>query len=58
MFIWLGASKKDKKDEAKASDAVTAGNKDGNNIGLFPPKGEDYFHQIQAPKIITNLVTI
>ena len=40
----LGASKKD---EAKASDAVTAGNKDCNNAGLFPPKGKDqvgFFH--------------
>ena len=34
----LGASKKDEKEEAKASDAVTAGNKDGNNIGLFCQK--------------------
>ena len=34
----LGASKKD---EAKASDAVPTGNKDGNNAGLFPPKGKD-----------------
>ena len=34
----LGASKKD---EAKASDAVTTGKKDDNSIGLFPPKGKD-----------------
>ena len=34
----LGASKKD---EAKASDAVTTGNKDVNKVGLFPPKGKD-----------------
>ena len=34
----LGASKKD---EAKASNAVTAGNKDNSNIGLFLPKGKD-----------------
>ena len=34
----LGASKKD---EAKASDAATTSNKDGNNIGLFPQKGKD-----------------
>ena len=48
-----------KKDEASASDAATS-NKDGNNVDLFPQKGkdqEDYFHQIQAPKIITNLVS-
>ena len=54
----LGASKKD---EAKASDAVTTGNKDSNNAGLFPPKGKNqvgYSHQIQAPKIITNLMSI
>ena len=34
----LGASKKD---EAKASDAVTTGKKDNNSIGLFLPKGND-----------------
>ena len=34
----LGVSKKD---EAKALDAVTTGNKDSNNIGLFLPKGKD-----------------
>ena len=34
----LGASKKD---EAKASDAETTGNKDANTIGLFPQKGKD-----------------
>ena len=37
----LGASKKDKKDGAKATDASTAGDKASNNIGLFPPKGRD-----------------
>ena len=30
-----------KKDELKASDAVPTGNKDGNNVGLFLPKGKD-----------------
>ena len=34
----LGASRKD---EAKASDVVTTGNKDVNNVGLFLPKGKD-----------------
>ena len=34
----LGVSKKD---EAKASDAVTTGNKDGNTIGLSPQKGKN-----------------
>ena len=34
----LGASKKD---EAKASDAETTGNKDGNTVGLFSQKGKD-----------------
>ena len=30
-----------KKDEVKASDVVPTGNKDVNNVGLFPPKGKD-----------------
>ena len=34
----LGASKKE---EAKASDAATTNNKNGNNVGLFPQKGKD-----------------
>ena len=34
----LGISEKD---EAKASDASTAGDKVSNNVGLFPPKGKD-----------------
>ena len=34
----LGASKKD---EAKASDAVTTGKKDDNSLGLFLQKGKD-----------------
>ena len=46
----LGASKKD---EAKVSDAVTTGNKDVNNIGLFLPKGKDHvglFPSNSSPK--------
>ena len=38
LQLLLGASKKD---EAKASDAVTTGNKDSNNAGLFSPKGKN-----------------
>ena len=34
----LGTSRKD---EEKASDAVPMGNKNVNNVGLFPPKGKN-----------------
>ena len=57
----LGTSKKDEKEGAKESNASTAGDKASNNVGLFLPKVRNklvYFHQIQAPKIITNLVSI
>ena len=43
-----------KKDEAKASDAVPTGNKDVNNVVLFPPKGKDQvglFPSNSSPKI-------
>ena len=52
----LGASKKD---ETKASDAVTTGNKDSNNVGLFPPKGKDQVGLFPPNSIpITNLMSI
>ena len=37
----LDIQKKNEKGETKELDASTAGNKDGNNVGLFPPKGKD-----------------
>ena len=46
----LGASKKD---EAKASDAAPTGNKNVNNVCLFPPKGKDQvglFQPNSSPK--------
>ena len=58
VLYLLGASKKDK---AKASDAVSTGNKDSNNAGLFPLKGKDQvglFPPNSSPKIITNLMSI
>ena len=57
----LGTSKKDEKEGTKESEASTTVDKVSNNVGLFHGKVRnklDYSHQIQAPKIITNLESI
>ena len=37
----LGIQRKNDKEETKELDASTVGNKDTNNVGLFPLKGKD-----------------